>query len=167
MQSPEEVGAPLGSWPVGSPAWAAAASSPAALAARAAALARNASAPRVLLLARTPRFGRWADKLLQAASVAVLPYLGGTAGQELVRAASCGRPVVTTAGGPAADTVGQAAWLVPATLQRCPPAGAALGAGAARVPLGCLQVTASPGRQACCPDRVAGWHSVVPTASVC
>lgn len=132
-----------GSWPVGSLPWAAAAGSPAALAERVAALALNASAPRVLLLARTPRFGRWADKLLQAADVAVLPYLGGTAGRELARAASCGRAVVTSAAGPAADALGQAAWLVPAKLQRCPLVGPALQEGAARTPLGCLQVIAS------------------------
>ncbi|KAL4430368.1 hypothetical protein ABPG77_002174 [Micractinium sp. CCAP 211/92] len=134
-------GSDAGSWPVGSLAWAAAAGSPAALAERVAALALNASAPRVLLLARTPRFGRWADKLLQAADVAVLPYLGGTAGRELARATSCGRAVVTSAAGPAADALGQAAWLVPAKLQRCPLVGPALQGGAARTPLGCLQIS--------------------------
>lgn len=125
---------------VGSLAWAAAAGSPAALAERVAALARNASAPRVLLLARTPHLGRWEDKLLNAADVAVLPYLGGTAGKELTRAASCGRPVVTTAGGPAADVAGHDTLLVQAKLLRCPLAAAAHGAGAPTAPLGCLQV---------------------------
>ncbi|KAL4419884.1 hypothetical protein ABPG75_006982 [Micractinium tetrahymenae] len=117
------------------------AGSPATLAQRVAALAQNASAPRVVLLARTPRFGRWADKLLQAADVAVLPYLGGTAGRELVRPASCGRPLVTTTGGPAVDVVVRAAWLVPSKLRRCPLGGAAPERGAARVGLGCLEVS--------------------------
>lgn len=114
------------------------------------ALSRKQGAPHVLLVTRLPRLGRWEERLLQAADAAVLPYLGGSTGRELLLAASCGKAVVTTGGGPAADVLAgnSSAWLVPAQSVRChvaaPPAGEGQqSARPARVPLGCLQVQPS------------------------
>lgn len=111
------------------------------------ALSRKQGAPHVLLVTRLPRLGRWEERLLQVADAAVLPYLGGSAGRELLLAASCGKAVVTTAGGPAADVLpgNSSAWLVPAQSVRCRVAAPAAGEGQqssrpASVPLGCLQV---------------------------
>lgn len=103
------------------------------------ALQSRPGAPHVVLVDRLPRLGRWEERLLQAAHVALLPFLGGGAGRELLLAASCGKAVVTTASGPAADVLASnsSAWLVPAQLVRCP-AGEAV--GSTRVQLGCLQV---------------------------
>ena len=103
------------------------------------ALQAQPGAPHVVLATRLPRLGRWEERLLQAADVAVLPFLGGTAGRELLLAASCARAVVTTAGGPAADMLASnsSAWLVPAQPVPCRVGEAA---GGARVQLGCLEV---------------------------
>jgi glycosyltransferase involved in cell wall biosynthesis len=105
------------------------------------------TAPRMVLLSWLPRLGRWADRVLHAADAVVLPYLGGTAGRELVRAASCGKALVTTAGGPAADllTSDATAWLAPGQLGPCrmvavPPAPQG-SRGGSRLPLGCMQVS--------------------------
>ena len=113
------------------------------------ALFRKQGAPHVVLVTRLPRLGRWEERLLQVADAAVLPYLGGSAGRELLLAASCGKAVVTTAGGPAADVLpgNTSAWLVPARPVRCRSAELPAGEGRelqpARVPLGCLQVQPS------------------------
>ena len=114
-------------------------------------LCRAPGAPRIVLLPRLPRLGRWADRVLHAADAVVLPYLGGTAGRELVRAASCGKAVVTTAGGPAADLLASdaTAWLAPAQLGPCPvthqvpavPSTPQGSSGSSRLPLGCLQMS--------------------------
>lgn len=110
------------------------------------ALSRKQGAPHVVLVTRLPRLGRWEERLLQAADAAVLPYLGGSAGRELLLAASCGKAVVTTAGGPAADVLpgNSSAWLVPAQPVRCrssvAPAGEGQPSHPARLPLVCLQV---------------------------
>ena len=80
------------------------------------ALQARPGAPHVIIIRKDLHFGRQAERLVASADAVVLPYVGGTWERSALWPLSCGRPIVTTAGGPAADVVtDHNGYLVPAS----------------------------------------------------